>query len=68
MAPRVLKVRAASLVATGTKKKDLEKGSNSITQKVVTRRIAALEPPSGKGKGKVLLENSREEQDVLFVK
>ena len=59
MAPRV---RAVSLAPTGTKKKDIEKGSTSTTQKVVTRRIAALNVPSVKGKGKVLLEDSREKQ------
>lgn len=67
MAPRVPKVRAASLAPTGTKKKDIEKGSTSTTQKVVTRRAAALNVPFVKGKGKVLLEDCREKQGQATV-
>ena len=55
-------VQAASLAPTGTKKKDIKKGSGSNTQKVVTRRTAALDVPSVKEKGKVLLKGSREEE------
>lgn len=64
MAPRVPpKVRAAPLVPTGTKKKDIEKGSSSTTQKVVTRRAAALDVLSVKGKGKGLVDDSRENEE-----
>ena len=52
MAPRVPKVRASSLAATTTKKKEPGKGSISGTPRVATRRTAALDLSSVKGKGK----------------
>lgn len=64
MAPRVPpKVRAAPLVPTGTRKKDIEKGSSSTTQKVVTRRAAALDELSVTRKGKGLVDESRENEE-----
>lgn len=64
MAPRVPpKARAAPLVPTGTKKKDIKKGSSSTTQKVVTRRAAALDELSVTRKGKGLIDDSRENEE-----
>ncbi len=65
MAPRAPKVRASSLAATTTKKKEPEKGSISSTQRVATRRTAALDLSSVKGKGKTSSKISPGKQEKV---
>ncbi len=57
------KVRAAPLVPTGTKKKDIEKDSSSTTQKVVMRHATALNELSVKRKGKGQVDDSRKNEE-----